>query len=663
LTHTIAICTANMQQQIEGGYVTRLATIARENGYFVEIFNSVFGNISENDSEEQGQASVYNLINYDNVDFIVILPRVIKSASIVERVIANARKKNVQVILVDEEMEECYSVKYDYAGGFRKICSHIMIDHGCSKVNFIGGPKDNPTAQERLNAYKEMLASRCIPFDESRIGYGEFWEGPAKEVTKKFLDVDKLEDLPEAIICANDTMAIAAISVISNTVIEGRKLSVPEDIIVTGFDGIEMEKYHSPRLTTAIQDIETAARQTFNIISKVLSGEGVKPKVVVPHLFVPSQSCGCEPKTIIATNEMQSELYGRLASQELYENEMYKLLSVINDSADIEESLAKLPYYIKMIGCDYFAVCLTERFINDVRGIETEAGSFKNASTGVSKKVYRMLDGYCSKDNFEVKEVGFDSSEILPDLIEKAGDTRKIMFYPLHFQNDEIGYVAMSYWHQVINFKRANSFSSNIGNALMMMRNQARIKRTNRVLQKSNVEMEKIYDRDALTGLYNRHGFDKRLRTALKENLVDEPWLLLASIDMDELKYINDTFLHYEGDNALKMVGKCMTEVGGSDAICARFGGDEFVMAIIMPYQEKIKEELTQKLIEWTDNYNAHSRKPYQWHISFGLVFEKCDMDLSNFTERLEEADTLMYKWKNKAKEDRRKNGTYHGRD
>ncbi|MCQ2506476.1 MAG: EAL domain-containing protein [Lachnospiraceae bacterium] len=663
LTHVIAICTANMQQQIEGGYVTRLATIARENGYFVEIYNSVFGNLSESDSEEQGQASVYNLINYDEVDFIIILPRVIKSASIVERVVTNARRKNVPVILIDEEMEGCYSVKYDYVGGFRKICSHIMIDHGCSKVNFIGGPKDDTSAQERMTAFKEMLASRCIPYEESRIGYGDFWEGPAREVTKGFLNVNKLDELPDAIICANDIMAIAAIGVISNTVIEGRRLSVPEDIIVTGFDGIEMEKYHSPRLTTAIQDIETAARQTFNIVSKVLSGEPCKQKVLIPHLFVPSQSCGCEPKTIIATNEMQSELYSRLASQEIYENEMYKLLSVISDNDSLEECLAKLPHYIKMIGCDYFAIYFIERFINDVRGIETEAGSFKNASTATGKKMIRMMEGYCSRDDFEVKEAPIGNNEILLDLIAKAGDTRKIMFYPLHFQNDEIGYIAMSYWHQVINFKRANSFSSNIGNALMMMRNQVRIKTTNSMLRQSNVEMEKIYDRDALTGLYNRHGFDKRFRAVLKESIMADPWLLLASIDMDELKYINDTFLHYEGDNALKTVGKCMEEVGGRDAICARFGGDEFVMAIIMPYAENVREEFSQKLINWMDNYNEHSRKPYKWHISFGLTFEKCNKDTSNFAERLEEADNLMYIWKNKAKEERRKNGTYHGRD
>ena len=63
------------------------------------------------------------------------------------------------------------------------------------------------------------------------------------------------EGLPEAIVCINDSMAIAVCEVLSD-----HGYSVPDDVIVTGFDGIIQEQYNFPRLTTCRRDMKKTRR-------------------------------------------------------------------------------------------------------------------------------------------------------------------------------------------------------------------------------------------------------------------------------------------------------------------------------------------------------------------------------------------------------------------
>lgn len=97
-------------------------------------------------------------------------------------------------------------------------------------------------------------------------------------------------------------------------------------------------------------------------------------------------------------------------------------------------------------------------------------------------------------------------------------------------------------------------------------------------LAQATVESE----RDPLTNLYNRKGFDKRLAERIEEvgeeGMAD---LTLLMIDVDHFKTFNDTFGHLIGDEVLKLVARTLTDtVKGMDTV-ARFGGEEF--AVILP--------------------------------------------------------------------------------
>ena len=74
----------------------------------------------------------------------------------------------------------------------------------------------------------------------------------------------------------------------------------------------------------------------------------------------------------------------------------------------------------------------------------------------------------------------------------------------------------------------------------------------------------------------------------------EKKWeLFIISIDMDDLKGINDKYGHSEGDIALKTFGEAMISAANEHEICSRFGGDEFVIAGIAEDGNKRAREYT----------------------------------------------------------------------
>ena len=130
----------------------------------------------------------------------------------------------------------------------------------------------------------------------------------------------------------------------------------------------------------------------------------------------------------------------------------------------------------------------------------------------------------------------------------------------------------------------------------------------------------------------------------------EKKWeLFIISIDMDDLKGINDRFGHSEGDIALKTFGEAMISAAGENDICSRFGGDEFVCAGIAEDGKKRAEEFTQKMIAFLDNYNQTSGKPYTVAGSIGISVTKADSDAA-IDEMMLAADQLMYENKKERK-------------
>jgi diguanylate cyclase (GGDEF)-like protein len=92
------------------------------------------------------------------------------------------------------------------------------------------------------------------------------------------------------------------------------------------------------------------------------------------------------------------------------------------------------------------------------------------------------------------------------------------------------------------------------------------------------LELERLANEDALTGLSNRHFFSARVRAAIESCSGSGDGFTIHFVDLDNFKELNDGLGHPAGDLILKTVAKRIRNVCGPDTLCARWGGDEFLL-------------------------------------------------------------------------------------
>jgi diguanylate cyclase (GGDEF)-like protein len=154
-------------------------------------------------------------------------------------------------------------------------------------------------------------------------------------------------------------------------------------------------------------------------------------------------------------------------------------------------------------------------------------------------------------------------------------------------------------------------------------------------------ELKSLSLTDELTGLYNRRGFLTLARQQIKIAHRLKKRLLLIYTDMDNLKWINDTLGHKEGDRALKEMAEIMSSTFRASDLVARMGGDEFAILGLEEAEadfSKIRLRLQQK----TGLSGKDAARPYR--LSFSMGFVQYDPEKpEGIEDLLARADKLMY--------------------
>lgn len=144
---------------------------------------------------------------------------------------------------------------------------------------------------------------------------------------------------------------------------------------------------------------------------------------------------------------------------------------------------------------------------------------------------------------------------------------------------------------------------------------------------------------DALSAIYNRHGFYHHVSHALLRKQPGEPYSVIMS-DLDGFKQINDQYGHNGGDKVIAAFGMLLKERLPKPSVCARIGGEEF--AVFLPRaavkQAHTVAELLRAEIERME-FNG-GRESWKATASFGVAEA---IDGEDFGETIQRADTALY--------------------
>ncbi|MBE6387475.1 MAG: LacI family transcriptional regulator [Lentisphaerae bacterium] len=169
------------------------------------------------------------------------------------------------------------NVDADNYGGTMNMVTEFLLKRGRRNFVYIGGTALSVVSHERYRGFIDALGAYNIRFDEANYIKGDFIEDTAASRLREYLDTASV--IPDAVVCANDRMAIGAVRSLLN-----RGLRVPEDVAVCGSEGIELVDYVNPTIATWNQHSKKIGQRAFELLWDKVNGKEVKNAVVEASL-------------------------------------------------------------------------------------------------------------------------------------------------------------------------------------------------------------------------------------------------------------------------------------------------------------------------------------------------------------------------------------------
>jgi LacI family transcriptional regulator len=263
---------------IENPYYSRLAKgvidTAESADYSVVVCNSKYDSLL-------GEKYLAMLMKR-GVDGLIVATIDVHAADI-----ARIKKKNIPCVLVTSRLDEPPDVNYivadDYRGG--RLAAEYLVSLGHRRIFFLRAA-DVSGANERVRAFKDVLAENGIPFHESRVSTALRNSEESCDETKRFLQA---RGGCTAVIAGNDFIAVGAMEAIIES-----GLDIPGDLSLIGYDNLKIASILKVPLTTIDQPKLLFGRMSAERLIEMIRHpeERRRPKkiVEVPRLVV-RESC------------------------------------------------------------------------------------------------------------------------------------------------------------------------------------------------------------------------------------------------------------------------------------------------------------------------------------------------------------------------------------
>ena len=279
-----AVCISKMNEEYIRLFIESLSKTLNSQGWRAMVFMTGTDLYSHTPSNK-GEETVFDLMDFSVIDAVVMLENLLFDEECREKIIRRTKEAGVPMLVVNGLRDDCNCLNFDYPGGFAKVVRHLVEEHNIRDFHMIAGNQGNSFSEARIEMMRSIMKEYDIPFGDDRLSYGDFWSDPAILAVRCLIDENRL---PRAIVCANDVMALAICQELLK-----RGYRIPEDVIVTGFAGIEEIWYSVPKITSASSNYGMLGKMAAEIcIESVEEGVRNKKYYLLPELII-QESCGC----------------------------------------------------------------------------------------------------------------------------------------------------------------------------------------------------------------------------------------------------------------------------------------------------------------------------------------------------------------------------------
>ena len=524
------------------------------------IFNST-GNWSRDAGYNRAEYNIFNLPDLSEFDGIILELNNISSPAVLAEVIHKAKQSHLPVVSIANELEDFYYVGIDNYSAMKQVIAHMHEVHNCKKFWLLVGADSNYESSCRLQGMLDYAKEHKIKIDKNDIWYGSFDYKSGLEGYRHLWDTHK--ELPDAIICINDNVAVAVCEAAAQM-----GFTAPKDFRITGFDNFDKAGFYTPSITTVGHIREEAAYKGMDILLKIWAGESVPRYNFTNTEMLWQESCGCgKGSSRDARAHLKDQIMYSVESEE-FDEEVLSMEAEMMQCNTVEEMMYCIPQCIPSLKCDAMYLVLDDH-LNAYKK-ETEKSIHLDATPsdeGFSLHGYprqmQMTFAYERDQRLDLDRQEVDG--IFPTFdYPKPG--QDFLFLPLHFGERTVGYVAIR--NAVYLMEKQYLFQ--IMNALTRSMENLHKKE---MLAYMNRKLSSLYIMDTLTGMYNRMGYQQLGEESFRISGLNKRKLLILFVDLDRLKYINDTFGHEYGDMAICAAARALMQCSSRDAVPARTGG------------------------------------------------------------------------------------------
>ena len=630
MKHRIAIYSNGYNGSITLKAIEGIKKYAAVNDLDIHFYISFAAN-NRNESTNKGQLNIYDLAKLDEYDGLIVFSNLLNNIPTAEKLCMKAKEKGVPVVSIGMKFDGISYIGNNNEEGMKDLVEHLISDHNVKTLAYLGGAREHVDTIDRERVVRKILENHGLELKNEYIGYGDWTPEKCVEFADKLIDSGK--GLPDAIVCANDIMAL---EVINRFIERGYKL--PGDIIVTGFDHIDESGISYPALTTVDQDYETIGYESCELLYKIVEGKNDSLDVSVASKLVLGESCGCnseaESQYDIRRRNYCSGIHAKNNQSSLFNRFMRSERNVILESDDYEDMKENLRKFYRSNN-EYFSgnffLMLNKYYFENASSEDCEA---------ISECYEADFDTTVALRNGEEADELIDKRLRMPGFIKKDGEQHIYIFYPLQNAEYNFGYVVFVDETSVIQEDyRVYEYLEKMEQTLMHFRINLRLEMVNK-------ELRFLYDRDPMTELYNRFCFVSHAVPLVNESKEHKKSALIMFADINDLKLINDRYGHVFGDKAIITVsGGIKESIRNDNAIGIRYGGDEFLI-IAANANRKYAEDIRRSIISYIEKENRLGINPVKFSVSIGYVLTDPKSDKS-VTDYVDEADKLMYKIKN----------------
>lgn len=610
----IGVLLAQLEENTQKRFMQAFTKEAYAHDYDICIF-SMYQKYQETPLRNIGDSNIYSLIQYDCFDGLVIMLDTILTPGFEDRLLDRIRNSfDGPVIVVDKESDVFDYVLMDHYSPIVELTNHLIDVHGYKDIAFLGGKEGHPHSIQRLNGFLDSMKAHDLPVRDDRIYHGNFWFDSGKKFAAKLLE--HTDDLPEAVLCANDYMAIGLATELAE-----KGYRIPDHIAVVGYDSNEEGRTSPVPLTSADIPAANCGKICFGRLHEMITKEHIQQPEMRAEILI-GGSCGCRKFAPVYTKINRDSWKTDHSERSYYSdfNHITEDMLCQTNYRKFYETLAKYSYQIRPF--NNFWICLNRSFLDPISFIGDNARRYGYDS--IMNMVIKCTTSL-PEDDPETVDLNrtFETKYMIPALFEERSYPTTFIFVPMFFEDRCFGYA-------VLNRDSKSDIYNETFRVWMRNVNQGieafyRQKALLQMIEEARSEQV----RDKLTGLYNYDGFHEKLSNLAAHNIGTGKSLGIIAFDIEDLRKINEDLSHNAGDSAISAVSMFISQATFEDEYCGRLGNDEFLIGFVNEDCRRRYDEIIARIPEEGIPFYDHDKRQ---HRAF-VYHEICTYELNSMPD------------------------------